>query len=249
MSKARVDTTRPVDEAIETIANPLARATVSALDDLPAPVPVENLASTATAEVTDDADATEEFRDSVVVRLHHAQVPKLASAGLLDWDDDEGVVEPTDHPALSDTRFRAMAAVDAEDWDDVLAALSATRRRHALDVLRSIAGDADRRALVRRVLADERGVAVDDVPTADVEEALVTFHHVHLPALERADLVTTADGRVGYDGHPALEPEWLRFGVDRPDRPTRGSGTSQPTVTVDREHLVVPGDGPHGSQD
>jgi len=49
-----------------------------------------------------DGDASTGERERIAIRLHHAHVPKLAAAGLVEYDDRSGMVRYLGGPAVSD---------------------------------------------------------------------------------------------------------------------------------------------------
>ncbi len=93
-----------------------------------------------------------------------------------------------------------------EPRKQVYAALSDARCRSVLSVL-DRDGPTSPEALAAAVCADERDVATDAVSDADAESVLVDLHHVRLPRLEAAGLVSRnedATVRANLDGHEAV---------------------------------------------
>jgi hypothetical protein len=221
MSKTRVGlASGSKEELIASVADRTRRQALLALQDRREPVDTASLATHVAAAVTgeDLVDVTRGDRDAFHVTLVHSHLPRLDEVGLVDWNRDEERVTATDHPAFDDPRFRQLLDVtpavgDAEecaaaDWDAVLRAIQPTRRRLALATL----ADADhlgRRALARRVVAREAGVEPTSVGEDDLEDVLVALRHHHLPALQRAGLVSVDGETVRYAGHPDLDQDLL----------------------------------------
>lgn len=215
MSKPRVGSaTRPAtranDELIAAIADRTRRQALLALRDRPEPIDTTALAAQVAAAVSgeDLDDVTRGDRDAFHVTLVHRHLPRLDDAGLVDWGRDDGVVAATDHPALDDTGFRELLEGAAENWDAVLRAIQPERRRLVLAVLDD-AGELDRRTLARRVLARESGDPAADVAESDLEDVLVSLRHRHVPALQRAGLVSADGETIRAAGHPDLEADLL----------------------------------------
>lgn len=244
MSKTRVGTTpRSNDQLIASIADRTRRRALLALQERLEPVDTTTLATHVAAAVSgeDLVEVTRGDREAFHVQLVHSHLPKLDDVGLVDWDRDEDVVSATDHPALDDGRFQDLLDGDADDWDAVLRAIQPERRRIALAVL----DDADgvgRRELARRVVARETGVAPADVTEGRLEDALVTFHHRHVPALQRAGLVGVGDETVRYDGHSDLDADLLTAEPFELSRDGASDTDSEKIDTVDgRLDAIAPG--------
>lgn len=208
---------RSADPVVECLADGTRRAALRRLRDRTAPVEVTELAALVAAALDDRplVDVDRERYQSVHLELVHRHLPTLVDADLVAWDDEAGTVRTTDHSALSDRRVAGLLAVDAEDWDAVLRALRANRRRYALAALAGAEKQTlDRATLARRVLAKETDCAPADVPEEAVADARIDLHHVHLPALESAGLLTYDDGQATYEGHSDLDPAWLDFEPD-----------------------------------
>lgn len=70
------------------LASERRRATLDALDDLPTPVALEDLADVVAGRECDaDAPRTETV-ERVAISLHHTHLPKLADLGVLAYDPD-----------------------------------------------------------------------------------------------------------------------------------------------------------------
>lgn len=158
------------------------------------------------------ADASDEAVRDVHVALRHLDLPKVAAAGLVDWDESTGTVEPAEDPTLSETEARQLFA---DGWDDAAAVSRNERRRAALARLREVGSEVTVSDLAAEVAAHETD---DDVAPAasDVDEVGVALHHRHLPRLEDANLVEydPGTGTVVYTGPPAGERGTDRDGSD-----------------------------------
>jgi hypothetical protein len=113
-------------------------------------------------------------------RLHHVDLPKLAAAGLLEWNRTAGTVEPTDHPAPHDDRLGGTTR-DPDQLEPAVKTGASERRRTTLALLERQNGSKDSVVLASEVAICEHG---GDVSSALVEAVDVALHHVHLPALE-----------------------------------------------------------------
>lgn len=90
----RRGTVPSVDTLFEVLASPQRRFVLSHLS-LRDVVSVDDLARELAAEESHPtvADATDEARGRFRTTLYHVHLPKLASAGLLDYDCERGTVE------------------------------------------------------------------------------------------------------------------------------------------------------------
>lgn len=70
------------------------------------PVAVETVIS----HVVDRIDSSEETYDRVALRFHHGHLPKLANAGLIEYDRDERIVTPTDSTAAAGPHLELASA-------------------------------------------------------------------------------------------------------------------------------------------
>lgn len=210
---------RTTDRILQGIAARDRRRCLSLLDghsELPVELLGRGLAGDGRKQVDDPPTVSV---DSQHLRLVHVNLPKLADVGLVDWNRAEGTVRLTDHPALTDETFWELVETDGPDWDDVLAALSRTRRRRTLSVLAEASGESlTRGELTRRLLARVTDETSSTVPERKVQRVTVQMHHRHLPKLEDADLIEYDGTTVGYTGHAALEEEWLTAQLWEPAR-------------------------------
>ena len=155
-------------------------------------------------------DVTEDELELWRVSLRQTQFPVLEEAGLIDWDAETDTVTVSSHPALQNPKLEWLIEMDGVDWDEILGALAHRRRRVALSVLTDYDTTLSRVALARAILEHEPGS--ETVSDDAVEDCCVTLHHVHLPKLAAAGLISydARSGAVSYRGHPLIEDaEWF----------------------------------------
>lgn len=200
------------------LADQRRRTTLSLLGRLDAPG-IEELATELAAEEAEtlpsQVSPTEVERAQVA--LEHTILPKLTEENLVARED--GRVTTTSHPALEDPTVAMLVESDADEWDDVLAALADARRCVVLAAVHAADGPTDRSTLA----AEVSDLLAGDVSPGAVEREL---HHMHIPALEAAGLLTfDAEAEtVSYDGHPVVAEAWL----EPDDAYTRRSFLSMP---------------------
>lgn len=68
------------------------RTTLTVLSTTEMPVSLDEIAEAVTCRETSDGDQVEHARD-VKVTLHHIHLPKLDSAGVVDYDAESGCVD------------------------------------------------------------------------------------------------------------------------------------------------------------
>lgn len=118
--------------------------------------------------------------------LRHVHLPALANAELVTWDYSGGTVAPSDHVLYDLPDLDRVLSPD-DRWNEVYRCLAAARRRWVLAIL----DDADD-PLARSTLAAEL-FATDPAggrSSESVDDVLAALHHVHLPRLDAAGLVT-----------------------------------------------------------
>lgn len=195
------------NEVFEALAHQRRRTSLRILQRLPRARP-EELATHLVAEETDKplVDVTRPEAEWALVNLEHVHIPRLIDADLVTRRD--GIVAATEHPALQDPKVNAMIETDAPGWNEVLASLADKRRRILLTALYRNEEPTSRTELAAEVAEKVRD---GDVTDSAIERVLRDLHHVHLPALEDAGLVTydAAEETVTYVGHPTLDEEWL----------------------------------------
>ena len=187
------------------LASEQRRLVIDVVVDRSSPVDELELATFLAARERDIelGDVTHEQRRRALAALRHRVLPELEEARLVERRADG--VAMADHPTVShDTIDRLL---EADPPDDVLCALANGRRRDVYAILAAEGPSIDRRTLARAVAAREYDVDRVAVPDQEVEDVLVTLHHVHLPALEDAGLLEyeLEAGRVNFNSHVALD--------------------------------------------
>lgn len=232
----------PMDQTLDAIADPVRREVLSILKKRTTRVSTEELATHVVAALTGEplVDVSREERDRVHVALGHSHLPRLADANLVEWSREDSTVTTTDHAALQSGPVQRLIEVDTDDYERLLRAIRSTRRRIALSIIESV-DDIERRDLARRVA--DREDRRPQTERSDVEDVLVTLHHVHLPKLQDAGLVAYEDETVRYVGHPDLEPELLD--VASPESSEDGTAVSDEKGGIrsieGRENIVARG--------
>lgn len=128
----------------------------------------------------------EDARREARIYLRHVDLPKLADADLITWDEPDGTVTSVVRPPLYVSRFERTTETTDDQGEDFVEDASVERRRAVVTALESLDGPRERADLAREVAARE---ADGEPATGAVEEVAVALHHVHLPKLERAGLL------------------------------------------------------------
>ncbi len=133
----------------------------------------------------------EDHHERVVASLCHAHLPKLADAGVLDYDADRGTVQ-----SGSDVRLETVLST-AEDFD-------LSDAEAPPDAVFDVLANARRRTVVRMLmthgdvalpdLADEVAVAEHDRPLTEidgdaVQQVYLSLYHTHVPKLADVEFV------------------------------------------------------------
>lgn len=149
--------------------------------------------------------------EALRIHLHHLHLPKLADAGLVEWDTAAQEVAPTDHSVYDVQSLDALGS-DA-DPESVAPVLADDRRRTIVTLVRAENGAVTREALAHELASLEAAGA----PAASrVEDVTLQLHHRHLPKLADAGLLEydRADGTITYEGPPELTPASSRTPSD-----------------------------------
>lgn len=218
-----LQTQPPTDfSVLTTLSDKRRRYIIRLLQDRISPVGLRELATNLAAEEENKplVDVTQDEVADICADFVHVQLPKLEEADLITWNRETETVETTDNPALQDPKFQQIIDTTDTDWNAVLANLAHRRRRIILSVLKEYDGAMARAELAKVVVAREDGDIQDTQPTDAAEDLLVQLHHVHLPKLQQAGLISynTDEGSASYNGHPALEDEWLDEQIDEARR-------------------------------
>lgn len=199
---------------IESLADRRRRVVLGLLLDRFSPMAERRIAIhlAATEQEKSITDVTQEEVETIRADLHHVQFPTLEEADLIQWDRDEETVTTKGHPALWNPDFKRIIKTEAPKWSAVVANLADVDRRIILAILAGQDGPLSRNELAQEVLTRKP----NGDPQSDMETFLVSLHHVHLPKLTDAELVTyDVDTKVvTYQGHPDLMKEWLEFPSD-----------------------------------
>lgn len=154
---------------------------------------------------TSVADVPAGERREARVSCRHVHLQKLAEAGLIEWDREDGAIRLTREDSLRRSDLEPVLSgrteTGAEETSTTFALLANERRRVALTVLERV-GPQDLGSLATRVLAREQ---VGRVTEARTERVAVSLKHVHLPRLVEAGVVEADGEQVGYRGNALLE--------------------------------------------
>lgn len=88
------------------------------------------------------------------------------------------------------TEMAATVAQNGPSADDLFDVLAVSRRRTVLSILRERQTPIDGETLAQRIASHERDSPQEPVSDSAVQQIHVSLHHVHLPKLETAELVT-----------------------------------------------------------
>ena len=88
------DATPDVSRLFRALANKYRRVVVRALDEMHTPMPRDALATYVAKEVFPEHTGADfiEFRDHLLLKLHHVHMPMLANAGIIDVENNQ--IEP-----------------------------------------------------------------------------------------------------------------------------------------------------------
>lgn len=160
------------------------RDILDALGEQSLPITEYQLAATLTARKSPDR-STMKTR----TKLRHVDLPKLADAGQIEWDDSEGVVTAID---LS-TGDRSAQAAGGDALEGEL--------RVVLNLIETLRGPQHERDIAYGVAAI---TGSSDPDSEAVEEATINARHRYLPKLDQAGLVEydSEAGTVAAAGSP-----------------------------------------------
>ena len=110
---------KPFPQAIwSVLGSPRKRRVLAVVSDVDGPIQRSDLAASvvdAEREATADPVGTDE-REDVEVELHHSILPKLETAGFLEYDATNGIVECGDLPLSGDEWLEPTIVDELEEW-------------------------------------------------------------------------------------------------------------------------------------
>lgn len=187
-----------LDASLDALADPRCRSLLGFLADAEddAVAETELAARLARARRSDekrsDASASDPDPSNLCADLHHAVLPKLDDADLLDYDADSGLVSRRPDAAF-ESICSAIEAYEREHADalalDALCdLLSSYRRRNAYRILVRH-GDLSLPDLADEVAVAECGRPLSEVDPDHVLQIYLSLYHTHVPKLGEAGLV------------------------------------------------------------
>lgn len=177
----------PLDTTFSALANRRCRVVLRQLAESDDALVVDDLVTRLADELDDEAVSETSLRTS----LYHTHLPKLADAGLVEYDPDSGLVR-----LRTDSRF--------EEVDSTIESLESTDPPISADVLLGLLANFRRRealaTLVRHDdlslpdLADEVAISECDDLLSNIEadnvlRVYLSLYHTHIPKLADAGLV------------------------------------------------------------
>lgn len=148
---------------------------------------LDDLVTAVTTRLADGSSphAEEPSTEHVAARLYHAHLHPLAEAGLVEWRDDSSVAlsESLDAAVVDD-----LIQAGGGDWEALEAILGTERRQRVVVALASADGTVSRDRLAETLAAMARPAT--DGPGAVVDSITLSLHHVDLPALTDAGVVS-----------------------------------------------------------
>lgn len=160
--------TRTLDELTEN-----RRIILDTLDEQSLPITEWHLAALLTADGWGDRSTTQ-----ARTKLRHVDLPKLADAGYLTWDESAAAVTEVDLSTLESMETDSNTADATTELDD--------DRRVAMHLVETLHGPQDERDLAYGVAA----ISGSGDPDPDaVDEMATRLHHCALPKLDQAELV------------------------------------------------------------
>ena len=153
------------------------RSTAITADEL-----AQQLASTETYLPESEAESVGIER--IRIRLHHIDLPKLAAAGLVQWDRTRETVQLADSPVVNSSKFELLLNNPEIESDRLFSSLADDQQRVLLDTLTSSGGKLRLDTLARKM--SERDVNRMPGPAEEIE---IRLHHALLPRLDEAGIV------------------------------------------------------------
>lgn len=233
-----VDAERRLRDCLSVLASWRQRAILRTLAESGRSLPTAELVTRLAAVVAaTDEHPTDEA--AVEVSLAHVDLPRLTAAGFVTTSRDPATVRLAEHPLLDEPRVeRLLAGNDA--WDGRTGVLAVERHRRMYAILAAHSDPLPRDQLAALVCVDgapritprldsapmaSRSTLTATPPTAAVAAMVEALHHVHLPTLEAAGLVSydpetgTVAARGSLDPDAVWQPPDLPPATDSPRYP------------------------------
>ncbi|MDG5777256.1 hypothetical protein VB773_08925 [Haloarculaceae archaeon H-GB2-1] len=164
--------------------NPYRRALLERLDERAEPTTVGEVARAIDSRMASTGQETTGSA-SIESTLRHVHLPQVAAAELVSWDGDSVRLTDAGRRAANQLRQLVETRPDGYSWEALFDALADPVRQSVLETLVAERTPISQTALATAVDSDARSGA-----DSDPERLLVRLHHVHLPKLEAADLVS-----------------------------------------------------------
>ena len=208
----------------EELSSATSRRLVSLLAERPEPL---SPAALAVVRAVEDHDGTPAAVSPRAIRRHrielvHAELPRLAASGLIDYDGDAAAATAEGVAAVRTLEAAIPADVDGEK---LLAAMKHDRRRTVVSVLaRTPHERVTLTGLAVAVTSVEQDEDLTRIDQSTLEEVQTTLHHVHLPKLAEVGFVEydAETLRVTDSGTERIASAWLT--EPRPVGPVSSDG-------------------------
>ncbi len=210
-----MDESLSLSRTFDVLASSHRRKALAVLGDTALPVSEQFLAGEIAARFASEQTETvsEDRTMEMYTTLRHVHLPKLASAGLVDRDLEDGqivAVTPSidGETVLSDVVDRG-EELDSVTLDRLCDVLSNPRHRAILATLRDATEPLTVEELVRAMKARD----VEMTSREDLRYLRTELHHTILPKLVDLELLEMVDVEDGtayeYLGHSFLRPGWF----------------------------------------
>lgn len=148
--------------------------------------------ASAVAEIESERGKAHADAETVAIALYHTHLPKLADAGLIEYDETSGSIRRTEHPAWRGGLERVLGSPgddEGREWDRLFRTLTAPRRWAVVSILAGRRAPVSVSDLATLLAAREAGVSPLDVPRAGRRPVAISLRHVHLPMLADVGLI------------------------------------------------------------
>lgn len=212
----RTDGEETLDELHSNLSNGDRRWILGLLSErAPETVTVRDIAVRLSEDPCQGPDSVRQAR----IRLEHSHLPALDAASLVEWDRACNLVRSTSQDLLREACLVEVITgqrFQSERLDSLFDALADRRRRAVVDVMAPQDDPVALEALVHRLRAKENDSGRQSSPNVDTLRT--SLHHVHLPKLAAAGLVTyeAETLTVDYEGHPLLDSGPSSSGLTSP---------------------------------